>query len=69
VSVKNCGVFEERSEHPVVSTSSTTDLLPELVEGRSGDFSFVLSFGGSKRKDIEVEKLLSSLMFLIKNIR
>jgi hypothetical protein len=27
----------------------------------SGDFSFVLSFGGSKRKDIEVEKLLSSI--------
>jgi hypothetical protein len=26
-----------------------------------GDFSFVLSFGGSKRKDIEVEKLLSSI--------
>jgi hypothetical protein len=27
------------SELPVVSTSSTTDLLPELVEGSSGDFS------------------------------
>ena|GEM_PF-3126133 len=53
MSVKNCGVFEERSdEFPVVSTSSTTDPLPEPVEGSSGDFSFVLSFGGSKRKNI-----------------
>jgi hypothetical protein len=42
VSVKNCGVSEERSELPVVSTKSTTDLLPELVEGNSGDFSLVL---------------------------
>jgi len=42
MSVKNCGVFEERSdEFPVVSTSSTTDPLPEPVEGSSGDFSFV----------------------------
>jgi hypothetical protein len=38
MSVKNCGVFEELSELPVVSTSSTTDPLPELVEGTSGDF-------------------------------
>ncbi len=50
MSVKYCGLFEERSEHQVVSTSSTTDLLPELVEGSSGDFSLLLSFGGSKRK-------------------
>ena len=34
----------------VVSTSSTTELDPELVEGNSGDFSLVLSFGSSKRK-------------------
>ena len=58
MSVKNCGVFEESSELPVVSTSSTTDLLPELVEGSSGDFSLVLSFGGSKRKKKEVDYLL-----------
>jgi len=60
MSVKNCGVFEDpdrrvsgesRDEFPVVSTSSTTDPLPEPVEGSSGDFSLVLSFGGSKRKN------------------
>ncbi len=50
MNVKNCGVFEDRSELPVVSTSSTTEPLPELVEGSSGDFSLLLSFGGSKRK-------------------
>jgi hypothetical protein len=63
MSVKNCGVFEERSELPVVSISSTTNPLPEPVEGSSGDFFFVLSFGGSKRKNIEGEYLLSCLSF------
>jgi len=51
----------------VVSTTSTTELDPELVEGNSGDFSFVLSFGGSKRKNIEGEYLLSCLIFLSKS--
>jgi hypothetical protein len=44
MSVKNCGLFEARilrDEFPVVSTSSTTGLLPEPVEGSSGDFSLV----------------------------
>jgi len=53
----------------VVSTSSTTGplpALPESVEGSSGDFSLVLSFGGSKRKNIEGESLLFCLMFLKK---
>jgi hypothetical protein len=49
-------------------TSNIGPSIPYLPSGRaasspqcSGDFSFVLSFGGSKRKDIEVEKLLSSI--------
>jgi hypothetical protein len=34
---------------------------------RSGDFSLVLSFGGSKRKNIQGEYLLSYLKFLIQS--
>jgi hypothetical protein len=55
VTVKNCGVFEDPDRRVsgesgdkflVVSTSSTTDSLPEPVEGSSGDFDLLPSLMG-----------------------